>query len=145
MKYRKIKNFQLFVYLCIIIFRKMIQKFSITPDYIRFRRWSRNRYAAFYSLGRCVNIGTLSKSVIEASLRKQGLFSLYYTNREYSTFLIGSEVYLEESDIGLWEKEYLLILLENISAKRDNCVKFNLNLIIKSGTDMIISIPDFYL
>ncbi len=145
MKYRKIKNFQLFVYLCIIIFRKMIQKFSITPDYIRFRRWSRNRYAAFYSLGRCVNIGTLSKSVIEASLRKQGLFSLYYTNREYSTFLIGSEVDLEESDIGSWEKEYLLILLENISAKRDNCVKFNLNLIIKSGTDMIISIPDFYL
>ena len=123
----------------------MIQKFSITPDYIRFRRWSRNRYAAFYSLGRCVNIGTLSKSVVEASLRKQGLFSLYYTNREYSTFLIGSEVDLEESDIGLWEKEYLLILLENISAKRDNCVKFNLNLIIKSGTDMIISIPDFYL
>lgn len=145
MKYRKIKNFQLFVYLCIIIFRKMIQKFSITPDYIRFRRWSRNRYAAFYSLGRCVNIGTLSKSVVEASLRKQGLFSLYYTNREYSTFLIGSEVDLEESDIGLWEKEYLLILLENISAKRDNCVKFNLNLIIKSGTDMIISVPDFYL
>ena len=123
----------------------MIQKFSITSDYIRFRRWSRNRYAAFYSLGRCVNIGTLSKSVIEASLRKQGLFSLYYTNREYSTFLIGSEVDLEESDIGSWEKEYLLILLENISAKRDNCVKFNLHLITKSGTDIIISIQDFYL
>ena len=123
----------------------MIQKFSITSDYIRFRRWSRNRYAAFYSLGRCVNIGTLSKSVIEASLRKQGLFSLYYTNREYSTFLIGSEVDLEESDIGSWEKEYLLILLENISAKRGNCVKFNLHLITKSGTDIIISIPDFYL
>ena len=125
----------------------MIQKFSITSDYIRFRRWSRNRYAAFYSLGRCVNIGTLSKSVIEAYLSASKDFSdrSYYTNREYSTFLIGSEVDLEESDIGSWEKEYLLILLENISAKRDNCVKFNLHLITKSGTDIIISIPDFYL
>ncbi|MDR1379970.1 MAG: hypothetical protein LBJ47_00650 [Tannerella sp.] len=38
---------------------------------IRFRRWSRKGYAAFCSIGRCVLIGRLGKTVVEASLRKQ--------------------------------------------------------------------------
>lgn len=38
---------------------------------IRFRRWSRKRYAAFCSVGRVVTIGCLDKGIAEASLRKQ--------------------------------------------------------------------------
>lgn len=37
---------------------------------IRFRRWSRKAYAVFLSLGRCVTIGHVSKSITEASLSK---------------------------------------------------------------------------
>ncbi len=38
---------------------------------IRFRRWSRKAYAAFASIGRCVTIGNLRKSVADSSLSKQ--------------------------------------------------------------------------
>ena len=38
---------------------------------LRFRRWSRMRYAAFCSVGRVVTIGNLRKSIVEASLNKQ--------------------------------------------------------------------------
>ena len=38
---------------------------------IRFRRWSRKAYAAFASIGRCVTIGCLCKSVADSSLSKQ--------------------------------------------------------------------------
>lgn len=38
---------------------------------IRFRRWSRKAYAAFASIGRCVTIGNLRKSVADCSLSKQ--------------------------------------------------------------------------
>lgn len=38
---------------------------------IRFRRWSRNGYAIFSSLGRCVTIGTLGRNIADASLKKQ--------------------------------------------------------------------------
>lgn len=38
---------------------------------LRFRKWSRKAYAAFASLGRCVTIGCLSKSVADSSLKKQ--------------------------------------------------------------------------
>ncbi|MEL5896222.1 hypothetical protein AAE250_22365 [Bacteroides sp. GD17] len=38
---------------------------------IRFRRWSRKAYAAFASIGRCVTIGSLRKSVADSSLSKQ--------------------------------------------------------------------------
>ncbi|MDR0573249.1 MAG: hypothetical protein LBG96_04330 [Tannerella sp.] len=41
------------------------------PSVIHFRRWSRKRYAAFCSIGRCVSIRKVNKSVIEASLTKQ--------------------------------------------------------------------------
>ena len=36
----------------------------------RFRRWSRKAYAAFCSIGRCVTIGRVCKSIAEASLLK---------------------------------------------------------------------------
>ncbi len=38
---------------------------------IRFRRWSRKKYAAFVSMGRCVTIGCLRKNVADSSLSKQ--------------------------------------------------------------------------
>lgn len=38
---------------------------------IRFRRWSRKRYAAFGSLGRVVTIGCVKKGIVDASLGKQ--------------------------------------------------------------------------
>lgn len=38
---------------------------------LRFRRWSRARYAAFCSIGRVVTIGNLRKGIVEASLNKQ--------------------------------------------------------------------------
>lgn len=42
-----------------------------TRHTIRFRRWSRKAYAAFASIGRCVTIGSLRKSVADSSLSKQ--------------------------------------------------------------------------
>lgn len=49
---------------------------------IRFRRWSRKAYAAFASIGRCVTIGRLPKSVADSSLRKQDAVQTlpYYTH-----------------------------------------------------------------
>ena len=44
---------------------------SPTAPTIRFRRWSRKAYAAFASIGRCVTIGCLRKSVADSSLSKQ--------------------------------------------------------------------------
>ena len=44
---------------------------AITGNTIRFRRWSRKAYAAFASIGRCVTIGCLRKSVADSSLSKQ--------------------------------------------------------------------------
>ena len=38
---------------------------------LRFRKWSRKAYAAFASLGRCVTIGCLPKSVADSALSKQ--------------------------------------------------------------------------
>ena len=45
---------------------------------LRFCRWSRAGYAIFRSLGRCVVIGRVCKSIADASLSKQtGCCSLY--------------------------------------------------------------------
>lgn len=41
------------------------------PCTIRFRRWSRKGYAAFASLGQCVTIGQVCKSITERALTKQ--------------------------------------------------------------------------
>ena len=39
---------------------------------LRFRRWSRNAYGAFASIGRAVTIGCLRADMTDVSLRKQG-------------------------------------------------------------------------
>lgn len=51
--------------------RKNMRNTSPTVHTIRFRRWSRKSYAAFASIGRCVTIGCLRKSVADSSLSKQ--------------------------------------------------------------------------
>lgn len=38
---------------------------------IRFRKWSRKAYAAFASIGKCVTIGHVSKSIADNSLSKR--------------------------------------------------------------------------
>ncbi len=44
---------------------------------LRFRRWSRNPYAAFCSLGRNVTIGVVCRSIADASLKKtSGLLTI---------------------------------------------------------------------
>lgn len=59
-----------FAYICIGITNIMIVNTTVKPI-LRFRRWSRKSYAMFLSMGKCVTIGYLKKSVIEASLNKQ--------------------------------------------------------------------------
>lgn len=60
----------------------MIVDTTVKPI-LRFRRWSRKSYAMFLSMGKCVTIGYLKKSVIEASLNKQQApISYTYTNQE---------------------------------------------------------------
>lgn len=60
---------------------------------IRFRRWSRYQFAAFQSIGKCVNIGCVCKSIIDISLKKQK--GILYTP-EKSGFTCHSEV--DEND-----------------------------------------------
>lgn len=43
-----------------------------TGTVVRFKRWSRKRYAAFCSVGRVVTIGHVCKSIADASMSKQG-------------------------------------------------------------------------
>lgn len=60
---------------------------------IRFRRWSRNQFAAFQSIGKCVNIGCVCKSIIDISLKKQK--GILYTSKK-SDFICYSEA--DEND-----------------------------------------------
>ncbi|MFR5758299.1 MAG: hypothetical protein ACLUE2_08795 [Bacteroides cellulosilyticus] len=49
----------------------LVRKRQLYRTTLRFRKWSRKAYAAFASLGRCVTIGCLPKSVADSSLSKQ--------------------------------------------------------------------------
>ncbi len=48
----------------------MLKTQIINKITLRFRRWSRNAYAVFFSLGKCISIGSLKKSISDASLPK---------------------------------------------------------------------------
>lgn len=50
---------------------KSMKKTKPVRHIIRFRRWSRKAYAAFSSIGCCVTIGCVRKSVADSSLSKQ--------------------------------------------------------------------------
>lgn len=60
-----------FLQLFLLHLQPMNSNLKNIPKVIRFRRWSRNRFAAFQSIGKCVNIGYVCKSIIELSLKKQ--------------------------------------------------------------------------
>lgn len=52
------------------------RRFISSTHLLRFRRWSRNRFAAFCSVGRSVVIGRLKNSIADASLSKKTAFSV---------------------------------------------------------------------
>lgn len=59
-----------------------MQKKELTSKTIRFRRWIRKGYAAFSSLGICVTIGCLRKSVTECALLKQSSLQALQPGKE---------------------------------------------------------------
>lgn len=100
-----------------------MRKSYSTKQIIRFRCWSRKRYAAFCSLGRAVTIGCLSKGVTEIALGKQRgvIFSLLRFFRE-------DGLEREEEDSGGilpgWVAEEIMLCLQpQVFAEKDNgCV-----------------------
>ena len=75
---------------------------------VRFRRWSRKRYASFCSLGRQVTIGTLSADIADASLRKNRLgisdMSGFENVRHMGKY--GGEDDLEEQNVDVLSPEF---------------------------------------
>ncbi|MGL5731819.1 MAG: hypothetical protein ACRCX5_11955 [Bacteroidales bacterium] len=72
---------------------------------IRFRRWSRKRYAAFCSLGKIISIGHLRCGIAEQSLIKQCQFDLVRNtclNSETDTTDKESDLSAELSTPPLW-------------------------------------------
>ncbi|MGL4292507.1 MAG: hypothetical protein ACRCSQ_02860 [Bacteroidales bacterium] len=47
------------------------RRYSLPQTALRFRRWNRSKFAAFYSMGRHVIIGQLKNTIADASLNKQ--------------------------------------------------------------------------
>lgn len=71
---KKLKNSKCFFYICSCkrtLSRIRMKNTTPVRHTLRFRRWSRKAYAAFASIGRCVTIGCLRKSVADSSLSKQ--------------------------------------------------------------------------
>lgn len=68
---------------------------------LRFRKWSRKAYAAFASLGRCVTIGCLPKSVADSSLTKQKAGSAAGCKSGGCNFMEKNDGKSPETDIGV--------------------------------------------
>lgn len=49
------------------------KRHTIANQVLRFRRWSRKRYAAFVSVTNCVSIGQLSNNVADRLRKKSGI------------------------------------------------------------------------
>lgn len=49
-----------------------MKKASHIRPALRFRKWCRKAYAMFASIGKCVTIGCIKKSIADAALGKQG-------------------------------------------------------------------------
>lgn len=84
MQFKKNRKRGAFLQLFLLHLQPMISNFKNIPKVVRFRRWSRNRFAAFQSIGKCVNIGYVCKSIIELSLKKQNGV-LYITSTIHSS------------------------------------------------------------
>jgi len=83
---------------------------NIPQRIIHFRRWSRKGYAIFASLGQCVSVRQLTKSVTEASLKKQRTaFAITQWNHP-EEYPISSD----EEESTLWDSitQLLLTLLQ---------------------------------
>ncbi len=83
----------------------MLKIHIINKIALRFRRWSRNAYAVFFSLGKCISIGNLKKSIVEASLPK-GITVIFST-----IFSQVKENILEEID----DFDLLLSLIDSLN------------------------------
>ena len=69
--YIKVCCIEYFIYLCQSQIRKNMKQLCQNKHTIRFRYWSRKKYAMFYSLGKYVTIGNLKKEIADVSLGKQ--------------------------------------------------------------------------
>ncbi len=87
----------------------MLKTHIINKIALRFRRWSRNAYAVFFSLGKCISIGNLKKSIVEASLPK-GVTVIFSTN--FSQVKEGISEEIDDPDLlfSLIDSLYLNIL-----------------------------------
>lgn len=73
---------------------------------LRFRRWSRAKYAAFCSLSRCISIGYLKASIADSSLKKSSssrfceLLSSFTSDKdpEYDDAQVSKEAVFQTQD-----------------------------------------------
>lgn len=116
----------IFDYLCTHKNKSVRKTVNIQQQVIHFRRWSRKGYAIFCSLGRCVLIRQLRKSLTEASLKKQksiSIVSLWMLKEEYN-------IQSDEEDLSLLDSlSWLLDMLVQPQVASDVCAsnKFLLN------------------
>lgn len=101
----------------------MQNKILFTYYKLRFRRWSRSRFAAFCSIGKCVNIGTVCKSIIEASLRKQPIS----ISLKYITFTCFTEENSEFTDPAFFCPEIIILeekseIITRFDISKDVCL-----------------------
>jgi hypothetical protein len=85
---------------------------------IRFRRWSRARYAAFASLKGNVTVGVVKSSIADISLQKSCISNSY----QYKNCLFSDDTLFEPDGLN---KELNALILENI---------FSINEIVNNST-----------
>lgn len=70
------------------------------PRTIRFRKWSRKAYATFASIGKCVTIGHVSKSIADNSLTKNKTVIYPVANAGKRGFHTSPQTLLQEEEGG---------------------------------------------
>ena len=90
----------------------MNKQIHTTARVIRFRRWSRARYAVFVSLSCAVTIGVLAVSVSDKSQQKSGAYVA-----ENHLFGLEDGAIRESEEVPLSE---LVLLQENIVVNQNN-------------------------
>lgn len=93
-----------------------MNKRQIDRRIIRFRRWSRKAYAAFASIGKCVTIGCLRKSVADSSLSKQKNSSAANCSLDQSTSSVDANSN-RDHDVPPECEELLSLALQNIKLR----------------------------
>lgn len=98
---------------------------------IRFRRWSRKAYAAFASIGKCVTIGCLRKSVADSSLSKQKNSSAANCSLDQNTSSVDANSN-RDHDVPLECEDLLSLALQNIKLRE---IAFGSNLDLQQDID----------